>query len=145
MIEVKESVINQLRTHCQVDSDEIGGVLTGSITSENRLRISNVSEPCPILNLSNRCACIRDASRANKFIQEDFERSDHTRIYLGEWHTHPENDPHPSSVDIESIIEIYNKSDIVIDGDVLVIVGLKSNYYGFYDGKSMKEKSITIV
>lgn len=88
---------------------------------------------------------MRDAFKANEFIKEDFEKSDHTRIYIGEWHTHPENNPRPSSVDIDSIIEIYNKSEIVTDGVILIIVGTKSNYYGFYDGKSMKETSITIV
>lgn len=95
--------------------------------------------------MSNRYSCIRDALIANNFIYEDFEVSDHTRIYIGEWHTHPEDHPMPSAVDINSIAEIYNKSDIVIDGVILIIVGLNTNYYGFYDGKTMQKVEVKII
>lgn len=145
MFEIKESVIEQLRTYCQTDGNEVGGILTGSVISDNIYRISNVSEPCIAFNSSNKYRFVRDAAQANTFIKEDFELSDHTRVYVGEWHTHPEDNPHPSSVDIESIIEIYTKSNIVIGGVFLVIVGLKTNYYGFYDGHSLKTPNVRIV
>jgi hypothetical protein bacD2_22117 len=145
MVEIKESVIAQLKTFCQVYGNEVGGVLTGSIISDNIYRISNVSDPCAVIELSSRCRFVRDAGKANDFIKSDFKGSEHTRVYVGEWHTHPEDNPQPSSVDIKSVREIYKKSDIVLNGVFLIIVGLKSNYYGFYDGKSMIEINVTIV
>lgn len=145
MFEIKESVLERFQTYRQTYGNEVGGVLTGSIISDDRYRLSNVSEPCTEFNTSNRYCCIRDAAKANDFIKKEFEVSNHTRVYMGEWHTHPENHPTPSVIDINSIIEIYNKSEIVIAGVVLVIVGLKSNYYGFYDGCSMRKVSVTFV
>lgn len=145
MLEIKESVVERLKEYCQTKGNEIGGILTGSIISDNKYRVSNVSEPCTELKMSNRYSCIRDALIANNFIYEDFEVSDHTRIYIGEWHTHPEDHPMPSAVDINSIAEIYNKSDIVIDGVILIIVGLNTNYYGFYDGKTMQKVEVKII
>ena len=143
--EIKESVVSILSSFRQVTGNERGGVLTGSIISDDTYRVSNVSEPCLFLNASDRCSYIRDASKANKFIKEDFEKSEHTRVYSGEWHTHPEDEPTPSSVDLNSIKEIYQKSELVIDGVVLVIVGLKSNYYGFYNGVRIKRITVEIV
>ena len=143
--EIKESVVSILSSFRQVTGNERGGVLTGSIISDDTYRVSNVSEPCLFLNASDRCSYIRDASKANKFIKEDFEKSEHTRVYIGEWHTHPEDEPTPSSVDLNSIKEIYQKSELVIDGVVLVIVGLKSNYYGFYNVVRIKRITVEIV
>ena len=145
VIEIKESVVDCLRNYCQVEGNEIGGILTGSIISEKRIRISNVSMPCSIKRFANRYKFVRDAAKANEFIKRDFEQSVHTRVYVGEWHTHPEENPSPSSVDIDSIVDIYNRSDIVINGVFLIIVGLKSNYYGFCNGILMKKVNITIV
>ena len=54
MFEIKESVIEQLRTYCQTDGNEVGGILTGSVISDNIYRISNVSEPCIAFNSSNK-------------------------------------------------------------------------------------------
>jgi integrative and conjugative element protein (TIGR02256 family) len=43
--------------------------------------------------------------------------------YIGDWHTHPEDAPFPSIIDINSISECFNKSLHALNGFVLVIVG----------------------
>lgn len=123
---------------CQISGNENGGILLGSEIGEKYYRINRVSEPCMLIERSSKYGCTRDADRANEIIKREYESSHHKRIYLGEWHTHPENVPIPSRIDISSIREVFYKSDIVINGVFLAIVGCKSIYWGFYDGVNMQ-------
>ena len=43
--------------------------------------------------------------------------------YVGDWHTHPEPKPTPSSIDVANIREIFAKSRHHYSGILLVIVG----------------------
>ncbi|RHK69967.1 hypothetical protein DW047_24685, partial [Phocaeicola vulgatus] len=40
--------------------------------------------------------------------------SNRSRYYLGEWHTHPEDNPQPSNIDVASIKNIYSTSKLPI-------------------------------
>lgn len=144
IVVIKESALQKLHTFRQIEDSEVGGVFTGSELCDDYYRIGKISDPCVFIHSSSKCTYIRDARLANSFIQQDFELSNHTRYYLGEWHTHPECDPKPSSIDYESIREIYNTSDLTIGGVFLIIVGLNSNYYGFYDGVNLHEIKVEI-
>ncbi len=61
-----------------------------------------------------------------KVIDRLWKESEGTINYLGEWHTHPENTPIPSDIDIRSWKHKLNHD--VFDGDSLwfVIIGIKS-------------------
>lgn len=75
------------------------------------------------------------------------ERSEIRRLfkkglhYVGDWHTHPEAKPRPSSTDERSINETFRKSRHQLDGFILAIVGtdpLPSGLFiGVTDGKSL--------
>jgi integrative and conjugative element protein (TIGR02256 family) len=43
--------------------------------------------------------------------------------FIGDWHTHPEAIPSPSSRDIESMCELFTLSEHALNGFVLAIVG----------------------
>lgn len=81
-------------------------MFTGSELEESKFRIAKVSDPCTIFNGSTKYNCTRDARLANLFIEEDYKVSNRSRYYLGEWHTHPEDNPQPSNIDVASI-KIY--------------------------------------
>lgn len=108
-------------------------MLTGSQIGKKRFRISKVSPPCVAQN--SRCGCERDAKVANAFISQNFEQSGHTRIYIGEWHTHPEPNPKPSETDRHSIVKAFSTSDISVPFLIMAIVGTCSIYFSVYDGK----------
>lgn len=129
----------------QISGNENGGILLGSQISEKHYRINRASEPCMIIDRSSKCGCTRDANMANKIIKREFESSNHKRVYFGEWHTHLEDNPMPSAVDISSIHDVFYKSDIVISGVFLAIVGRKSIYWGFYDGTKMHKIEPTVI
>lgn len=80
-LEVTEEVLEQLHSMATLNKNETCGVLTGSITTYGVCRINKIS-PILITNANSKYACIRDAGKANKFINEEFERSNGTRVYL---------------------------------------------------------------
>ena len=43
--------------------------------------------------------------------------------YVGDWHTHPQREPAPSTPDLESIAESVRKSTHNLNGFVLMVVG----------------------
>lgn len=56
------------------------------------------------------------------------------KYYLGEWHTHPNNLPIPSSTDINAINSIANHPEVSIKNPVMLIIGYKKTKFelGFY-------------
>ena len=50
--------------------------------------------------------------------------------FVGDWHTHPEERPRPSGLDIRGVQEMFVKSRHSLESLVLVIVGTA----GFPDG-----------
>ena len=144
-IEVTTEVVETLQKMCQLSGNENGGILLGSEIGKQYYRINRVSEPCMLIDRSSKYGCIRDAEKANEIIKREYESSNHKRVYFGEWHTHPENEPNPSTIDISSIRDVFFKSKIVIDGVFLAIVGLKSIYWGFYDGTNIHKIELIII
>ncbi len=130
--EIKEEVINYLCSIKQNGGNELCGVLTGSQINENVIRISKASPPC--VKSHSRFTCKRDALLANSYIKEDYENSNHTRVYIGEWHTHPEHDPKPSLVDINSLISNFNTAKLAIPLLIMMIIGIDDIYISVYDG-----------
>ena len=136
--------MNALRDYKQTKGLERAGVLVGVVLGDNRYRITKVS-PSITSKGSTRTGCKRDADLANTYIQEQYELSEHTCIYLGEWHTHPEPHPKPSGVDVSSVIEIAYLPDIKLPFVVLCIVGLESIYWGCAINGQMEKITVNII
>ncbi|WP_258058132.1 Mov34/MPN/PAD-1 family protein, partial [Vibrio cholerae] len=64
-------------------------------------------------------------------VNEAFERSAGTHLYLGEWHTHPEDRPFPSATDRHS----WRRNIVSDESMLLLIVGRKD----FWLGKKERE------
>lgn len=132
-IEVSESVVLIMESYRQFNGNELGGVLLGSVINNDKIRINKISPP--LMVDSSKCSVIRDAEKSNAFIKQEFEESKHTRIYVGEWHTHPENIPTSSTADRFSIEQIYHDSQIVLNIVIMVIIGREMIYWSYYNGK----------
>ena len=134
--EITQEVIEYLSGQAQKSGNEQAGILIGSEIGDHAYRVNKASEPCGIKQKASKIGCVRNAKKANERIATEFEKSNGTRVYLGEWHTHPEEFPTPSYVDTNSIKNIIETGDIPIEGVFMIIVGLKRLYYGFhYNGK----------
>lgn len=145
--EVTVEVIEELTAKRQLSGNEDCGIIFGSVIDDKHYRINSVSESCRVKGKSTTCGCERDATKANEMIRREYEVSEHTRVYFGEWHTHPEDEPIPSFRDTSSINELVLSIDVdkSIDGLILAIVGREDIYWGFHDGSQLhKIKPIII-
>lgn len=134
--EIKRNALNALIGYAQHDGNELCGVVTGSQIGENKFRISKVSPPCVIKN--GHYGCKLDATQGNKFIKQDYELSGQTRFYIGEWHTHPEQNPHPSQTDYASIIKSFASAQLSVPLLIMIIVGTEHIFFNVYDGGHFK-------
>jgi [CysO sulfur-carrier protein]-S-L-cysteine hydrolase len=55
---------------------------------------------------------------------EKYYNAKERMIYVGEWHTHPDNKPTPSSTDIKALEEIANHDEVKIKNPILLIMGI---------------------
>ncbi len=132
-----------LKDYGQYEGNELCGVVTGAQVGKNRFRISKVSPPCVLKNCPYNCEL--DAKQGNEFISQDFNKSGHTRFYIGEWHTHPENNPRPSKTDYDSIIKSFTSAQLNVPLLVMIIVGTEHIYFNVYDGCHFEEIEPEIV
>ncbi|MFW2135495.1 Mov34/MPN/PAD-1 family protein [Chryseobacterium sp. TY4] len=134
-ISLSKEVIFIFKKYIQNDAKkpESGGVLTGKIY-ENLVDILNCSEPSH-LDKRSRYNYNRSHKSAQKYINEKFEESGGEEIYLGEWHTHPEDIPSPSCTDVKSFNKTLNKNKLNSDIHFMIIIGITHLYIGIYFNK----------
>ncbi|MFI1773379.1 Mov34/MPN/PAD-1 family protein [Thalassobellus citreus] len=116
---------------------ERGGILLGEV-SKAEIRIKKASIPT-MFDSGSRFRFNRHKKSAQLFTDYEFYNSQGTIIYLGEWHTHPESIPSPSNIDIKMIATQFKKNKINESFLLMIIVGIKGIYLGYYDGKNLKQ------
>lgn len=140
----KQEVLDTLLTYKQgYNGSETGGVLLGQIYTDGEIVVCRCSEPC-VAGKADRMGFSRSSKTANKIINDAFEGSNGTILYVGEWHTHPEPYPSPSTTDKTSIEEIYRTANINNPNLIYVIVGEMDIFCGVYDGKTHYRTSLSI-
>lgn len=139
-----QEVLDTLLTYKQgYNGSETGGVLLGQIYTDGEIVVCRCSEPC-VAGKADRMRFSRSSKTANKIINDAFEESNGTILYVGEWHTHPEPYPSPSTTDKTSIEEIYRTANINNPNLIYVIVGDMDIFCGVYDGKTHYRTSLSI-
>jgi integrative and conjugative element protein (TIGR02256 family) len=112
-------------SHAQTDrsTPEAGGMLLGRlIAGADDAIVDRVTLPSPDDHAS-RFHFFRARRPANLVIRKHWEQSSATCNYLGEWHTHPEDRPTPSCVDLRNWRRILTKSTFEQDFLLFIIVG----------------------
>lgn len=121
------SVVKLLASHRQVapHHHEAGGVLLGRhLLASSDIVVDEISEPMNG-DTRSRFQFRRDRDNHQRRIDEAWQASRGTCVYLGEWHTHPEPVPTPSSTDLHDWRRRL-RTDI-FDGNALyfIIVGIQ--------------------
>lgn len=62
--------------------------------------------------------------------------------FIGDWHTHPEAAPRPSTVDAESMCDLVTRSNHQLNGFIMVIVGTSDAPGGLYVGLFLRASRI---
>lgn len=102
---------------------EAGGMILGRLVVEsNDLVVDEVTEPTK-LDRKGRFFFIRRRRAAQSRVNQAWLGSNGTRNYLGEWHSHPEDNPTPSPVDIENWHRIGSQARFEQDFLLFAIVG----------------------
>lgn len=132
LVVIMSQVVLRLLSHRQLQScdKESAGVLIGERRGSH-LVIHDLSEP-GLGDIRSRYSVDRRGAHHQAMVYEAFERSAGTEQYIGEWHTHPEDFPNPSSTDKRSWAKSLN-ADFPM---VVLIVGRNSLWVG------KKEKKI---
>lgn len=140
-LEVKDELLNKLleigKTHYP---REFGGFLIGYYSEDNmnlyitdtilpkKYKVSEYSFERSIKGIENELT--------------EFYTENPRKIYIGEWHTHPDNSPTPSATDISAINTIINSKN-TIPNPVLLIIGYCKTtadfgFYGWFENKLYK-------
>lgn len=100
LLVITPSVVNRLLRYRQLNasSNEAAGVLIGERRGSH-LVIHDISEPGKG-DIRRRCFVDRRGPHHQAAVDDAFARSFGTLQYLGEWHTHPEDIPSPSTTDL---------------------------------------------
>jgi integrative and conjugative element protein (TIGR02256 family) len=103
---------------------ESGGIILGKIIA-NSVLVQKLSIPTE-LDKRSRMNFERHRLSAQIIINYEYANSYGQVTYLGEWHTHPEDHPSPSRIDIKMIREQFSNNMIHTDFLILLIQGKKS-------------------
>jgi len=116
---------------------EAGGIILGKIIN-GQVNVTKLSVPTP-LDKRSRFNFERHKHSAQIILEYEFYNSNGQTIYLGEWHTHPEPHPTPSSTDQRMIESQFKFNHLKTDFLILIIKGTKGIYLSVLDRKGRHE------
>lgn len=128
ILKISSKVLDQLKEFCQIKEldCESGGLLIGRfILSSNNVVIDELTTPFK-RDKRGRYFFKKIDKKHQRTLDKNWEVSEGTSNYIGEWHTHPEMDPKPSAIDIKEwkrkAIEDHYDNDFLI----YIIVGIEA-------------------
>lgn len=122
-----ELVVDTVLAHRQLkrSSTEAGGVLLGRLYPRSGdVVVEAVTTPTKA-DRRSRFSFFRAKRPAQNAVQEAWCRTAGEQNYLGEWHTHPEDDPTPSPIDLSDWARLCNTAVFEQEALFFVIVGRK--------------------
>lgn len=145
-VEIPDSVIKLLlKFEQKPELHESGGILLGKYIPEKEYYlISEITEPT-CKDRSGPLFFIRNHQTAQAIIEKRWRDSEGVINYLGEWHTHPWENPYPSSTDMQLLSKIISDGSNVWKHLFMIIVGTNRTFYlGITDsehrGKIIRER-----
>lgn len=127
-LRISELAIVNMRAHVQRHcwSIEAGGILLGRMLTENEhVVVDEVTVPGPH-DRRSRFRFFRAERPAQTAVDAAWTRSGGETNYLGEWHTHPEDDPTPSRHDHTDWQRLVMTQRYEQDALFFVIVGRRT-------------------
>ncbi len=125
LVEIGDAANVVMQRYCQSDAEatEAGGVLLGRlILNTDDIIIDEATDPTDS-DQRGRFFFKRAQRTTQQRIINAWTTSAGTQIYLGEWHTHPEDDPVPSRQDLRNWRRIMHSAKYEQEYLLFVIVG----------------------
>jgi len=111
------SIMNNFKQNTPT-SQEAGGQLFGVLDKEN-IYLKYISTPKKT-DVRSRFEYVPDRNKEKQEIAEMFKKG---LNYIGDWHTHADSQPMPSSTDLKSIKDCFKKSKHQLNFFIMIIVG----------------------
>jgi integrative and conjugative element protein (TIGR02256 family) len=139
---VPTSIIGTLHQYRQLKlaTKEQGGMLMGVARAEKNQKFTIEDPPCiEIISITEPCKY--DIATRTSFKRQcnhhliDIKRAaakNGNLVYLGEWHTHPQDNPVPSNIDLESWRKAFKNTMAIV-----AIVGRVNDWWGFWAGNKV--------
>lgn len=125
LIEPRVLVLVGAFRQVHASSPEAGGILMGYRRGIHT-HVTEATVPS-VRDVQQRFSFFRHATHHQRIALRRWKESGETLDYVGEWHTHPEDKPSPSVVDLKHWREITQPASRPM---VFLIVGRSSNWYG---------------
>lgn len=125
VLEFTEAACDVFERFAQVDdtAPEAGGLLLGRlIVGTNHVVVDRSTHPSES-DQRGRFWFRRSRPASQVHVNAAWQMSGGTQVYLGEWHTHPEDDPVPSFQDNRDRRRILKRTQCEQDSLLFVIVG----------------------
>lgn len=126
-VEFAENVCHKFKSYIKSYNYNIesGGILVGILKPVcNSILITDITEPY----YQDRRTKYRFQRRENghqEAMNKLWEQSNYKKTYLGEWHTHKQEIPQPSIIDVRNWIKISNENSNNSERLFFIIVGTK--------------------
>lgn len=124
-VELAENVCYKFRSYIKnYDYNiESGGILVGLLNpAHNSILITDITEPYST-DKRTRYRFQRMENGHQEAMNQLWEQSNFKKTYLGEWHTHKQEKPQPSNIDVRNWIRISNKNSNNSEKLFFIIVG----------------------
>lgn len=132
MVIIAPEVLELIHHYRQVSTDdcESGGILIG-IARGIHLEVTAATPP-QISDQRSRMRFRRFEAGHKEILLKRWRASEGMENYVGEWHTHPEQDANPSPLDLRE----WSRASKRLKEPLLVIIGgTVSNFYAFADNQ----------
>lgn len=141
-ITIEQELIDRIYTCSMIHyPSEFGGLLIGRYVDENTLlQVEDIL--LPLKYKSSKYNFERGIEGLREKLEKLYSQSP-SQIYVGEWHTHPNNLPTPSITDINALQEIICHKEVYINNPVMLILsinkkGYEASFYVLFKNKLYK-------
>ncbi len=144
LLKISNKPLVDMLKHRQLsDSDfEGGGVILGRFIKDSKNIVIDIVTLPTMKDIRERYRFKRDQVSHQSIIDEIWKDSEGTCNYLGEWHTHPEKYPEPSSADIKSWKKILKEGVFYSRCLYFIVIGTRSIGVWEGDRRTLKIKKL---
>lgn len=125
MINISREIYETFKHFKQLDKNdtEACGLLIGTHSIDGELLTIKIVTTPGKKDIRKRYSYKIKSKHHVEILKKSFKESNSKEVYLGTWHTHPEDIPTPSSVDIIDWKKQYQKNKHLFEKMIFIIVG----------------------
>lgn len=127
-LKIDISALQKMNSFIQLrnSDNEAGGVLLGRFIKDTADAVVDKVTVPQSADQRSPTRFYRHQQGHQALIEQHWHESEGTCNYLGEWHTHPEDHPRPSNIDLRNWRKLIRETEQTFNGLFFVIIGRKA-------------------